>query len=158
MTAATDSTVRQRDGFLDALRAIAIIRVVMWHAFGEPLISWVIATMPLMFFVAGSLLFRSLESRPTAQVVRSRLKRLLVPFWFFGAIVLAFLSVVHLRSPGAGTRLAPEQLLAWIVPLVNPTASAWEAGWASSPPTGTRPGVWTWRPSPPGSRRGSGPC
>lgn len=142
MAAVTESPARHRDGFLDTLRAIAIIRVVMWHAFGEPVISWVIATMPLMFFVAGSLLFRSLESRPTGQVLRSRLKRLLVPFWFFGAVVLAFLSLVHLRSPGFGTRLSPDQLLAWIIPLVNPTASAWEAGWASSPLWYIRAYLW----------------
>jgi CubicO group peptidase (beta-lactamase class C family) len=53
----------------------------------------VIATMPLMFFVAGSLLHNSLEARPAGQVLRSRLRRLLVPFWFFGAIVLGFLAL-----------------------------------------------------------------
>ncbi len=41
-----------------------------------------------------------------------------------------------------GTRLAPDQLLAWIVPLVNPTASAWEAGWASSPLWYIRAYLW----------------
>ncbi len=138
----TDTAVRQRDGFLDALRAIAIIRVVTWHAVGEPVISWIIATMPLMFFVAGSLLFRSLDSRPTATVLRSRLRRLLLPFWFFGAIVLVVLSMVHLRNPGPLTRLTPDQVLAWIVPLVNPTASAWEAGWASSPLWYIRAYLW----------------
>jgi hypothetical protein len=88
----TQRPAKQRDGFLDALRAVAIIRVVLWHAFGTPIISWVIATMPMMFFVAGSLLHNSLEARPAGQVLRSRLRRLLVPFWFFGAIVLGFLS------------------------------------------------------------------
>ena len=139
------TTPRQRgprDGFLDALRAVAIIRVVLWHAFGNPAISWIIATMPLMFFVAGSLLHGSLSARPAAQVLRSRLKRLLVPFWFFGAIVLGFLSIVHLTNPGLTTALAHDQLLAWIMPLVNPTASGWEAGWASSPLWYIRAYLW----------------
>ncbi|MFT6291542.1 MAG: CubicO group peptidase (beta-lactamase class C family)/peptidoglycan/LPS O-acetylase OafA/YrhL [Ilumatobacter sp.] len=138
----TPRPAKQRDGFLDALRAVAIIRVVLWHAFGTPIISWVIATMPLMFFVAGSLLHNSLEARPAGQVLRSRLRRLLVPFWFFGAIVLGFLSIVHLSNPGQTTNYSPDQLLAWFVPLANPTASGWEAGWASSPLWYIRAYLW----------------
>ncbi len=135
-------SAKPRDGFLDALRAVAIIRVVLWHAFGTPVISWVISTMPLMFFVAGSLLHRSLSSRPAGQVLRSRLRRLLVPFWFFGAIVLGFLSLVHLSNPGPTTNFSPEQLFSWFLPLVNPTASGWEAGWASSPLWYIRAYLW----------------
>jgi CubicO group peptidase (beta-lactamase class C family)/peptidoglycan/LPS O-acetylase OafA/YrhL len=133
---------KQRDGFLDALRALAIIRVVLWHAFGTPIISWVIATMPMMFFVAGSLLHNSLEARPAGQVLRSRLRRLLVPFWFFGAIILGFLSIVHLSNPGPTTDYTPDQLLAWFIPLTNPTTSGWEAGWASSPLWYIRAYLW----------------
>lgn len=133
---------RSRDGFLDALRAIAIVRVVVWHALGTPIISWVIATMPIMFFVAGSLLAGSLDARPVAAVMRSRLKRLLVPFWLFGALVLGFLSLAHLLAPGADSRVAPGQLWAWLVPLANPTASGWEAGWASSPLWYLRAYLW----------------
>lgn len=131
-----------RDGFLDALRAIAIVRVVIWHAFGTPVISWVIATMPIMFFVAGSLLLRSLTARPALGVLRSRLRRLLLPFWLFGAIVLSFLSAMHLLDPTSNSRMSPDQLLGWIVPLVNPTASIWEAGWASSPLWYIRAYLW----------------
>jgi CubicO group peptidase (beta-lactamase class C family)/peptidoglycan/LPS O-acetylase OafA/YrhL len=138
----TQRPAKQRDGFLDALRAVAIIRVVLWHAFGTPIISWVIATMPMMFFVAGSLLHNSLEARPAGQVLRSRLRRLLVPFWFFGAIVLGFLSIVHLSNPGPTTDFSPDQLLGWFIPLVNPTASGWEAGWASSPLWYIRAYLW----------------
>ena len=115
------STVR--DGFLDVLRAIALARVIIWHTFGVAILSWIVATMPIMFFVAGTLLYRSLDGRDAVLVLRKRLRRLLVPFWFFGAIVLAALSLVHLRQPAADTQLSVDQLAAWVMPHVNPTAS-----------------------------------
>ena len=39
-----------------AVRAIAIVRVVAWHAFGAAAITYFVAAMPAMFFVTGSLL------------------------------------------------------------------------------------------------------
>lgn len=131
-----------RDGFIDALRAIALVRVVIWHATGEPLVSWVITTMPLMFFVAGSLLFGSLDRRPARIVLQRRLKRLLIPFWFFGAVVLSVCAVMDLRTGTAATALSLDKLWAWVLPLVNPTASQWEAGWASSPLWYLRAYLW----------------
>lgn len=122
-----------RDSFLDVLRAIALARVIVWHTFGLAILSWIVATMPIMFFVAGTLLYRSLDGRDAGAVLRKRLRRLLVPYWFFGATVLGFLSLLHIVRASAETRLQPGQLLAWFVPLTNPTASAWEAGWASAP-------------------------
>lgn len=123
----------RRDQFLDALRAIALTRVIVWHTFGVAVLSWIVATMPIMFFVAGTLLYRSLEGRDAVAVLRKRLRRLLVPFWFFGATVLTVTSLVHIRRGAEQTSLEAGQLAAWIFPLVNPTASGWEAGWASSP-------------------------
>ena len=122
-----------RDGFLDVLRAIALTRVIVWHTFGIAFLSWIVATMPIMFFVAGTLLYRSLDGRDPVVVLRKRLRRLLVPFWFFGATVLAAVSFVHMTNPSSATQLRAGQLFAWIFPLVNPTASSWEAGWASAP-------------------------
>ena len=122
-----------RDGFLDTVRSIALGRVIVWHAFGIPWISWIIATMPTMFFIAGSLLASSLDRKPLQVLYRSRLKRLLVPYWFFGATVLGFLSLIHLSNPRAETLIRLDQLLPWILPFTDPTASAWEGGWASSP-------------------------
>ena len=122
-----------RDSFLDVLRAIALTRVIIWHTFGLAFLSWIVATMPIMFFVAGTLLYRSLDGRNATSVLKKRLRRLLVPFWFFGATVLGALSLLHIARPSEATRLEVGQLFAWVVPLVNPTASEWEAGWASAP-------------------------
>ena len=119
-----------RDGFLDTVRSIALVRVIVWHAFGIPWISWVIATMPTMFFIAGSLLASTLDRKPVQVMYRARLKRLLVPYWFFAAIVLSVVSLVHLANPRPETELRLDQLLPWIIPFTDPTASAWEGGWA----------------------------
>lgn len=137
-----------RDGFLDTLRTIALTRVIIWHTFGTPWISWVIATMPTMFFVAGSLLASTLDRKPLAVMYRSRFKRLLVPYWFFSLTVLTFLSLVHIANPAIETVLRFDQLLPWAVPFVDPTGSTWEAGWASSPLWYLRAYVWLLMLSP----------
>lgn len=131
-----------RDGFLDTVRSIALVRVIVWHAFGIPWISWVIATMPTMFFIAGSLLASTLDRKPVQVMYRARLKRLLVPYWFFAALVLSVLSMVHLMNPRPETEIRLDQLLPWIVPFTDPTASAWEGGWASSPLWYLRAYMW----------------
>ena len=131
-----------RDGFLDTVRSIALVRVVIWHAFGVPWISWVIATMPTMFFVAGSLLASTLDRKPIGVMYRSRLKRLLVPYWLFAGSVLSVLSIVHLAGPSSETALRPDQVLPWLVPFTDPTGPAWEAGWAASPLWYLRAYLW----------------
>ena len=131
-----------RDGFIDALRAIALVRVTIWHALGIPLLSWTITTMPLMFFVAGSLLYASLDGKDARVVLRRRLKRFLVPFWGFGVLVLSTMAIVDLRTNDVGADFSFAQIGAWIFPLVNPTGSAWEAGWASSPLWYMRAYLW----------------
>ena len=67
-----------RDGFLDAIRAVAVIRVVTWHTYGWAPITWVVAAVPAMFFVSGHLLARSFERRSPRVVVADRLRRLLI--------------------------------------------------------------------------------
>jgi hypothetical protein len=64
---------------------------------------------------------KSLE-RPAAKVLKSRLRRLLPPFWFWGFfVVLAML--IHDWMPGW-------QIVYWIVPLGDPPGNAWgEQAW-----------------------------
>ncbi len=124
------------------MRTIALGRVILWHAFGIPWISWIVATMPMMFFIAGSLLASTLDRKPLGVMYRARMKRLLVPYWFFSAVVLTFLALIHLSSPGPDTVLRVDQLLPWIFPFTDPTGSIWEAGWASSPLWYLRAYLW----------------
>ncbi|HYN73423.1 MAG TPA: serine hydrolase [Nakamurella sp.] len=127
------SPPKVRDGFLDTVRAIALIRVIFWHTLAWAAISWAVAAMPAMFFVAGSLLERSMNSRPWPQLLFSRLRRLLLPFWTLGAVVLSVLVIVNHLHPGSDTALSPASLLGWIFPIVDPRGTVWEAGWATTP-------------------------
>jgi CubicO group peptidase (beta-lactamase class C family)/peptidoglycan/LPS O-acetylase OafA/YrhL len=132
----------QREGFLDTIRAIATVRVVFWHAFGTPMLSFVVASMPTMFFVAGSLLGASLDRRDFRAVLRDRLRRLLIPFWLFGAFAISVMAISRAVTGHADTALNLPKLLGWIVPLVDPKGSVWEAGWLSQPLWYLRAFLW----------------
>ncbi|WP_329230098.1 acyltransferase [Streptomyces canus] len=110
-----------RDRYFDTLRAVALIRVVTYHTFGWAWAGMFFPSMGIMFGLAGTLMAKSLE-RPALTVVRSRMRRLLPPFWFWGVfVVLAML--VHDWMPGW-------QIVYWIVPLGDPPGNAWgEQAW-----------------------------
>ncbi|MFF4402430.1 acyltransferase family protein [Streptomyces sp. NPDC001480] len=110
-----------RDRYFDTLRAVALIRVVTYHTFGWAWCGMVFPSMGIMFGLAGTLMAKSLE-RPAAKVLRSRLRRLLPPFWFWGVfVVLAML--IHDWIPDW-------QIVYWIVPLGDPPGNAWgEQAW-----------------------------
>ena len=121
--------VGERELFLDAIRAIAIVRVVAWHTFGVAAITYFVAAMPAMFFVTGSLLAKSMNRRSPRTVLADRFRRLLVPLWAFAGV--AWL-VMALAASRMGTDLPLHRALAWVFPLVDPHGSAWEGGWLSS--------------------------
>jgi peptidoglycan/LPS O-acetylase OafA/YrhL len=105
-----------RDRYFDTLRAVALIRVVTYHTFGWAWCGMVFPSMGIMFALAGTLMARSLE-RPAFKVVKSRLRRLLPPFWFWGVfVVLAML--IHDWVPDW-------HIVYWIVPLGDPPGSQW---------------------------------
>ncbi|MEU7700616.1 acyltransferase [Streptomyces sp. NPDC039028] len=109
-----------RDRYLDLLRALALVRVVVYHNFGWFWLPVVFPSMGVMFALAGSLMTRSL-SRPALGVVRGRMRRLLPPMWLFGAVVLT-LEIIDGWGPDAEGH--PEwwwgKLLFWLVPLSTP--------------------------------------
>ena len=110
-----------RDRYFDTLRAVALIRVVTYHTFGWAWAGLVFPSMGIMFGLAGTLMAKSLE-RPALTVVRSRLRRLLPPFWFWGLFVVVAM-LVHDWMPGW-------QIVYWIVPLGDPPGNAWgEQAW-----------------------------
>ncbi|WP_055694521.1 acyltransferase family protein [Streptomyces prasinopilosus] len=79
-----------RDRYLDLLRSIALVRVVVYHLFGWAWMTVLFPSMGVMFALAGSLMARSLK-RPAGSVIRGRLRRLLPPLWAFAAVVLAMM-------------------------------------------------------------------
>ncbi|MFE3906073.1 acyltransferase [Streptomyces sp. NPDC059153] len=111
-----------RDRYFDALRAFALVRVVTYHTFEWPWLGLVFPSMGVMFALAGSLMARSLE-RPAGQVIRGRLRRLLIPLWAF-ALVLGVAMLLHGWLPGA-------DVLYWVLPVGDPPGNAWgEQAWA----------------------------
>ncbi|WP_405525438.1 acyltransferase [Streptomyces canus] len=76
-----------RDRYLDLLRSLALVRVVLYHLFGWAWLTVLFPSMGVMFALAGSLMARSLN-RPTLSVIRGRIRRLLPPLWAFSAVVL----------------------------------------------------------------------
>ncbi|MFJ8009413.1 acyltransferase family protein [Streptomyces fagopyri] len=105
-----------RDRYFDAMRAVALVRVVAYHTFGWAWAGLVFPSMGVMFALAGSLMAKSLE-RPASQVVGSRMRRLLPPFWFWGFFVVVAM-LVHDWMPGW-------QIVFWIVPVGDPPGDAW---------------------------------
>ncbi|WP_371577888.1 acyltransferase [Streptomyces sp. NBC_01314] len=115
------STRHPRDRYFDTLRALALIRVVTYHTFGWPWAGMAFPSMGVMFALAGTLMAKSLD-RPALTVVRSRFRRLLPPFWFWGLFVVAAM-LVHGWMPGW-------QIVFWVVPLGDPPGNAWgEQAW-----------------------------
>ncbi|MET7348925.1 acyltransferase family protein [Streptomyces mirabilis] len=105
-----------RDRYFDALRAVALVRVVAYHTFGWAWAGLVFPSMGVMFALAGSLMAKSLE-RPALKVVKSRMRRLLPPFWFWGFFVVVAM-LIHDWMPGW-------QIVFWIVPVGDPPGNEW---------------------------------
>nr|WP_280175128.1 acyltransferase [Micromonospora cremea] len=110
-----------RDRWFDALRALALARVITYHMFGAAWLSLAFPAMGVMFALGGSLMARSLDRSPQ-RAVSGRLRRLLPALWALG-IVLLPLMAWHGWSDGP----AWPTLLNWLVPVLQPPGSAWAA-------------------------------
>ncbi|MEU5905254.1 acyltransferase [Micromonospora sp. NPDC047467] len=107
-----------RNRYLDLLRFLAIVRVVVYHVTGWATLTLVFPAMSVMFALAGSLMAASLtRSGPVA--VGRRLRRLLPSLW-----VLAVVFVPAMLFTGLS--LSPRVLL-WLFPIADPPANHWGA-------------------------------
>ncbi|MCX4763580.1 acyltransferase [Streptomyces sp. NBC_01275] len=118
-----------RDRYLDLLRSIALVRVVVYHLFGWAWLTVLFPSMGVMFALAGSLMARSL-SRPALGVIKGRLRRLLPPMWLFGAVMLTLMfaagwNPVHDPDHGGGWGLV--ELFDYVVPIGAPPFP-WQLG------------------------------
>jgi peptidoglycan/LPS O-acetylase OafA/YrhL len=106
-----------RDRYFDTLRAVAIVRVVAFHAFPYAWLELIFPSMGVMFALGGSLMVKSLD-RSVAGAVRNRVRRLLPALWVMGLILVPLM----LRHGWPDCPAWPHLLL-WVVPVANPPAS-----------------------------------
>ncbi|CAM5272224.1 MULTISPECIES: acyltransferase family protein [Streptomyces] len=115
-----------RDRYLDLLRTIALVRVVIYHIFGWAWLTILFPSMGVMFALAGSLMARSL-GRPALGVIRGRIRRLLPPMWVFALVVVPMmfaLSWQPVKEEGAWWFIK----LAWYVFPVGAPPFPWSSG------------------------------
>lgn len=109
-----------RDRYLDLLRAIALVRVVVFHIFGWAWLTILFPSMGVMFALAGSLMARSLARRGPWSVVRGRLRRLLPPMWVFGLLVVPLIFFTGWQPAGEEGGWGLVKLANWIFPVGAP--------------------------------------
>jgi peptidoglycan/LPS O-acetylase OafA/YrhL len=106
-----------RDRYFDTLRAAAIVRVVLFHAFPIAALELVFPSMGVMFALGGSLMVKSIDkSAPGA--VKNRMRRLLPALW-----VMAIILVPVMFWQGWPDRPAWPNLLLWVLPIADPPSS-----------------------------------
>ncbi len=122
------TSLRDRDALLDLLRSVALIRIILWHLYAQTWLTW-IAALPVMFFVLGTV------TRPSPSghlsFVQRRGRRLLVPYWVYGVTIAALASAFAVANT-TKVDVSLSQLIAWVLPVVDPTATSWSGGWLSS--------------------------
>ncbi len=109
-----------RDRYFDLLRALALFRVVLYHLTGWAWLPLLFPSMGVMFALAGNLMARSLK-RPPAQVIKSRIRRLLPPLWLLGVVGVTGM-VLQGWGPDSGGHPGWWwlHLTYWILPLSDP--------------------------------------
>ena len=128
----TPSGGSEREVFLDAVRVIALVRVVLWHALGAAVLTYFVAAVPTMFFVTGSLLAKSLR-RGAVKVIVDRARRILVPLWVFAFGAYLVMATAHALDRTPKTAVPWRDIPFWILPIDDPVGSKWEGGYMSSP-------------------------
>jgi len=120
---------KPRNTFVDAVRAVALVRVVVWHTYGYAWISYLVASMPAMFFIAGSLMAQSLDRGRTLDVLYRRFRRVLIPLWLLAGAAIAVMVAYDAFSPGNDADFDLKGAVWWLVPIWDPTGSEWGMTW-----------------------------
>lgn len=118
-TAVAPRRVVDRERYIDALRALALARVIVYHMFTVAWLSFVFPAVGVMFALAGSLMARSLERTPMSAVT-NRIRRLLPAVWVLGALL-----VPAMLWHGWPDRPSWTHMLLWLVPVGTPPGSEW---------------------------------
>src|SRR4051794_37504142 len=115
--------MRTRNQYLDLLRAVATVRVVVYHSTGWAALSIVFPAMSVMFALGGSLMAASLD-RYGPFAVEKRLHRLLPSVWVLVAVAVPAMLGIGL--------VWDWRVLLWAFPLQDPPATGfWLEGLAA---------------------------
>jgi peptidoglycan/LPS O-acetylase OafA/YrhL len=112
-----------RDRYFDTLRTVAIIRVVLFHAFPVAALELVFPSMGVLFALGGSLMVKSLD-RSARRAIGNRVRRLLPALWVMGLILVPLM--LRRGWPDHPTW----SLLLWVFPVATPPSS--EFGFAAA--------------------------
>ncbi|MGK5682978.1 acyltransferase family protein [Actinoplanes sp. URMC 104] len=122
---AAAASPKSRNRYIDTLRALAIVRVVIYHAFGWAWLTYVLPAMGVMFAIAGSLMAASLAKSGARQAVWSRIRRLLPALWTFAAVALPLMFWHGWSASDPDHPLHRLNLVFWLFPLEDPPGSSW---------------------------------
>jgi hypothetical protein len=140
-------TLLGRSNLLDLMRTFALIRVVSIHVTGIDALSFV-ASMPIMFFVAGSLFARSMEKRRGLFVIRDRFRRILPSLAIYATALVVLYASLDLLTRSMWSVPGPDGSIAQLG--LYDTARLYLPFISLSSPVG--PGLpddpifWTWNP------------
>jgi peptidoglycan/LPS O-acetylase OafA/YrhL len=110
------TAARARNKYFDLLRALALVRVILYHSLGLAWLTFVFPAVGLMFALGGTLMAASLERAGIAAVGR-RVRRLLLPMWVVGLLVVPCMILGGLKINWS--------MLLWVLPLRNPPVNDW---------------------------------
>ncbi|WP_160165840.1 acyltransferase family protein [Actinoplanes sp. OR16] len=115
-----------RSRYLDTLRVVAIIRVVVFHATGFAWLGMIFPSMGIMFGLAGTLMARSMAKtgdRPEI-TIWNRFKRLMPALWMLAAVLIPVMLIMGWTDEDDRPFNAPA-VFAWIFPLSDPPSNDW---------------------------------
>ncbi len=136
-----------RLAMLDLMRTVALLRVVAFHVTGVDALT-LVASMPVMFFVAGALYARSMQTRSAPTVIRDRFRRILPALWAYATFLVILYASKGLLSPTWGDVPGPDGSIAELgiyhtlqlfIPVIGPGAPV-------GPGTPDQAVFWTWNP------------
>jgi peptidoglycan/LPS O-acetylase OafA/YrhL len=114
-----------RSRYIDTLRAAAILRVIVYHAFGWAWLTIALPAMGVMFALGGSLMAASLSKHGARRAVTSRIRRLVPALWALGLIAVPLMLVHGWSTTDAEHPLDWRTLGFWLFPIGDPPGSAW---------------------------------
>ncbi len=121
-----------RDASLDALRCVAIIRVIAMHTLSRlhpghfVALTFVFPGMPIVFAVSGAVAWLALSSGDRderGRFWRKRAHRLLWPYWTYVACVVVLLFVTERVCNDSWHHFDHSGVLDWFLPIFTPAAS-----------------------------------